>query len=109
MGKFQVRLYVQVSAGQMSSCACRLFQGTKLERINDSDAKLTFADIAGIDNVKAEVYELVAFLQNPKRFMDLGAVSPSGILLVGGPGTGNLVKIAVSLSVTTCTPASVWK
>ena len=71
---------------------CRLFQGTKLERINESDAKLTFADIAGIDNVKAEVYELVAFLQNPKRFMDLGAVSPSGILLVGGPGTGNVTS-----------------
>ncbi len=67
---------------------CRLFQGTKLERVNESKARLTFADIAGIDNVKAEVNELVAFLRNPKRFMDLGARSPSGVLLVGGPGTG---------------------
>lgn len=59
-----------------------------MERVNESKARLTFADIAGIDNVKAEVNELVAFLRNPKRFMDLGARSPSGVLLVGGPGTG---------------------
>ena len=56
--------------------------------MNESNARLTFADIAGIDNVKAEVTELVAFLRNPKRFMELGAISPSGVLLVGGPGTG---------------------
>lgn len=63
-----------------------------MERVNESKARLTFADIAGIDNVKAEVNELVAFLRNPKRFMDLGARSPSGVLLVGGPGTGQILR-----------------
>ena len=49
---------------------------------------LTFKDIEGIDEVKAEIRELVEFLKNPKRFIDLGARSPAGVLLVGAPGTG---------------------
>ena len=78
----------------------RLFQGTKLERVNESNARLTFADVAGIDNVKAEVMELVAFLRNPKRFMDLGAISPSGVLLVGGPGTGRCSFLLIACGLT---------
>ena len=49
---------------------------------------MTFKDIAGIDQVKSEIMEIVSFLRNPQRFLDLGARSPAGCLLVGPPGTG---------------------
>ena len=52
------------------------------------DASVTFADIAGIDQVKSEILEIVAFLRNPTKFLALGARSPAGVLLVGPPGTG---------------------
>ena len=68
--------------------AYRLFGGARLEMITSKDSRITFADIAGIDQVKAEIVELVQFLKNPKRFLDLGARSPAGVLLVGPPGTG---------------------
>jgi len=71
------------------ACGCgRLFKGAKLDEVSKADKRTTFADIAGIDEVKYEMRELVAFLQNPKRFLDLGAKSPAGVLLVGNPGTG---------------------
>ncbi len=67
----------------------RLFGGARLEMMTSKDSRITFADIAGIDQVKAEIIELVQFLKNPKKFTDLGARSPAGVLLVGPPGTGN--------------------
>ncbi|BDA40994.1 ATP-dependent zinc metalloprotease FTSH, chloroplastic [Coccomyxa sp. Obi] len=66
----------------------RIFGGAKLDLISKSDKQLTFKDIEGIDQVKAEIRELVEFLKNPKRFIELGARSPAGVLLVGAPGTG---------------------
>ena len=51
-------------------------------------AKITFADVAGQDNAKREVSELVEFLRDPNRYTRLGAEPPRGILLVGPPGTG---------------------
>ena len=67
---------------------CRLFGGARLEMVTGKDAEITFKDIAGIEQVKAEIVELVQFLKNPKKFLDLGARSPAGVLLVGAPGTG---------------------
>jgi hypothetical protein len=67
----------------------RLFGGARLEMVTSKDSRITFADIAGIDQVKAEIIELVQFLKNPKKFTDLGARSPAGVLLVGPPGTGD--------------------
>ena len=55
--------------------------------------RLSFKDIAGIDDIKAEVEELVAFLKNPNRFLELGARAPAGVLLVGNPGTGQLLQL----------------
>ena len=51
-------------------------------------SKVRFSDIAGMDEEKAELQEIVEFLKNPKKFTDLGARIPKGVLLVGQPGTG---------------------
>jgi len=59
----------------------------KLFDENDS-VKITFDDVAGQEEAKEEVQEIVDFLQNPKRYTDLGARIPKGALLVGSPGTG---------------------
>ncbi|WP_323035790.1 ATP-dependent zinc metalloprotease FtsH [Pararhodobacter sp.] len=54
----------------------------------ESDTKVTFADVAGVDEAKAELQEVIDFLKNPKEYGVLGARMPKGILLVGPPGTG---------------------
>jgi cell division protease FtsH len=54
----------------------------------EKDTKVTFADVAGVDEEKEELREVVGFLKEPKRFGRLGARLPKGVLLVGPPGTG---------------------
>lgn len=54
----------------------------------ESDTKVTFEDVAGVDEAKAELQEVIDFLKNPKEYGSLGARMPKGILLVGPPGTG---------------------
>lgn len=54
----------------------------------DSDVKTTFADVAGQDEAKEALNEIVDFLHNPKKYIDIGASLPKGALLVGPPGTG---------------------
>ncbi len=54
----------------------------------ETDTKVTFKDVAGVDEAKFELQELVAFLRNPKSYGRLGARVPKGVLLVGPPGTG---------------------
>ncbi len=50
--------------------------------------KVTFADVAGLKEAKEELHEIVDFLRNPKKFLDIGAKIPRGVLLMGPPGTG---------------------
>jgi cell division protease FtsH len=54
----------------------------------DSGTKIDFKDVAGLDEAKTEVKEIVDFLKNPKKYTDLGGKIPKGVLLVGPPGTG---------------------
>ena len=56
--------------------------------VEDEATKITFADVAGVEEAKAELVEIVDFLKTPRRFTQLGAKIPKGVLLVGPPGTG---------------------
>lgn len=56
--------------------------------VEDEDTKITFEDVAGVEEAKTELVEIVDFLKTPKRFTDIGAKIPKGVLLVGPPGTG---------------------
>lgn len=55
---------------------------------NDTTQKVTFKDVAGAKEAKEELVEIVDFLRNPKKFLDIGARIPKGVLLMGAPGTG---------------------
>jgi cell division protease FtsH len=55
---------------------------------SNSDTKVTFEDVAGIDEAENELVEIVEFLKAPERFTRLGGTAPKGVLLVGAPGTG---------------------
>ena len=64
------------------------FGKAKVKRAKDEKRKTTFDDVAGADEEKEELSEIVEFLKNPSRFNSLGARIPRGVLLVGPPGTG---------------------
>ena len=56
--------------------------------VPDEESRVTFADVAGVDEAKQELTEIVDFLKTPERYADIGARIPKGVLLVGPPGTG---------------------
>jgi cell division protease FtsH len=60
----------------------------KIINPNDLTQKITFKDVAGVKEAKEELLEVVDFLKNPKKFLDIGARIPKGVLLMGAPGTG---------------------
>ncbi len=64
------------------------FGRSKARLINDQTKKVTFKDVAGVEEAKEEVQEIVDFLKNPQKFTKLGGKIPKGVLLVGPPGTG---------------------
>ena len=64
------------------------FSKSRAKIFIDNKPKVTFNDVAGIDEIKEEVKEIVNFLRNPKKYQKLGARIPKGILLAGPPGTG---------------------
>ena len=64
------------------------FGKAKAKLVSEKSVKITFADVAGIDEAKGEVQEIIDFLKDPQKFQKLGGKIPKGVLLVGAPGTG---------------------
>ncbi|MEW6052318.1 MAG: ATP-dependent zinc metalloprotease FtsH [Nitrospirota bacterium] len=64
------------------------FGKAKAKLVSEKSVKITFADVAGIEEAKAEVQEIIDFLKDPQKFQKLGGKIPKGVLLVGAPGTG---------------------
>jgi len=64
------------------------FGKSKARLLNEDQVKVTFADVAGVEEAKEEVSELVEFLRDPGKFQKLGGKIPRGVLMVGSPGTG---------------------
>ncbi|RLB47176.1 MAG: cell division protein FtsH [Deltaproteobacteria bacterium] len=74
---------LQSSGGKAMS-----FGKSRAKLLNEAQNKITFADVAGIDEAKDDCEEIIAFLKDPKKFQRLGGRIPKGVLLVGSPGTG---------------------
>ncbi len=74
---------MQVGGGKAMS-----FGKSRAKLLTESTHKVTFADVAGVDEAKDELEEIIQFLRDPKRFTRLGGRIPKGVLLVGSPGTG---------------------
>ncbi len=75
----------QMQAGGGKAMA---FGKSRAKLLTESTHKVTFADVAGIEEAKEELQEIIAFLKDPKKFTRLGGRIPKGVLLVGPPGTG---------------------
>ncbi len=84
-------IWLMVGRVQQGNTQAMMF-GRSLARFispeKDGKKKITFEDVAGVKEAKEELKEVVDFLKNPKKFIDMGARIPRGVLLMGGPGTG---------------------
>ncbi len=78
----------RMSAGMDGGAKTMNFGKAKVKQVADEKRKTTFADVAGADEEKAELQEIVDFLKDANHFNELGARMPKGVLLVGPPGTG---------------------
>ena len=85
---FMIILFVIFRSAQGGGSQALSFGKSRAKMAMDSKVKITFNDVAGIDESKAELEEVVDFLKNSERYQKLGAKIPKGVLLVGSPGTG---------------------
>jgi len=83
---FVIMRSIQAGGGKAMS-----FGKSRAKMVNDLKPKVTFADIAGIDEAKYELQEIIEFLKEPKKFTKLGGRIPKGVLLIGTPGTGKTI------------------
>ena len=86
---FLVFWFFLMNGNQNNGNKTMTFGKSKARMLGPQDkARVTFKDVAGVDEEKEELEEIVEFLKNPKKFTDMGARIPKGVLLVGPPGTG---------------------
>ncbi|MCR4284109.1 MAG: ATP-dependent zinc metalloprotease FtsH [Parcubacteria group bacterium] len=85
-------LFLYFASRQVKGSSMQMFSfGQSKARViypDDKAQKVTFNDVAGVKEAKEELKEIVDFLKNPKKFLDIGARIPKGVLLMGAPGTG---------------------
>ena len=86
---FFIFWFMMMSGGNQGGAKNMTFGKSKARLVNAGEKnRVTFDDVAGVDEEKEELEEIVEFLKNPKKFTDMGARIPKGVLLVGQPGTG---------------------
>jgi len=83
-----IAVWVYIMRRTQAGGGALAFGQSKAKLVRPESTEVTFADVAGIDEVKEEVEEIVDYLKDPKRFGKLGAEVPKGVLLIGAPGTG---------------------
>ena len=94
---FMVLFYFLLRQAQGSNSQALSFGKSRARMFTGDQPTVTFEDVAGVEEAKEELYEVVEFLKEPEKFISLGARIPKGVLLVGAPGTGKtLMAKAVS-------------
>ena len=83
-----IALILMFRSAQSGGTQAMSFGKSKAKMMLDNKVKVTFADVAGIDESKQELEEIIDFLKNNQKYLQLGAKIPKGVLLVGAPGTG---------------------
>jgi cell division protease FtsH len=78
----------QAAMGGMGGLGGMFGAGAKRKPVDPETVRVTFDDVAGIDEVKGEITEIVDYLRAPEKYREVGARAPKGVLLTGGPGTG---------------------
>ena len=85
---FLIMLVFMVRSAQSGGAQAMSFGRSRAKLQQDTKVKITFADVAGIDEAKQELEEVVDFLKNSEKYQAIGAKIPKGVLIVGAPGTG---------------------
>ena len=83
-----VMFYLLMRQMQAGGGKAMSFGKSRARLLSDNANKITFADVAGIEEAKDDCEEIIAFLKDPKKFQRLGGLIPKGVLLMGAPGTG---------------------